>query len=518
LSGERPNILMIQADQLAAAALGAYGNESVLSPNIDALAADGVAFDRAYCNSPLCVPSRASMMTGELPSEIGVYDNAAELPATTPTFAHELRARGYRTTLAGRMHFIGPDQLHGFEERLMTDVYPADLGMVPDWRLGDDERIAWYHDAESVLSAGAAVATLQRDYDEEVLFRTTRELTEIARGADERPFLLVSSFIHPHDPYEPPREHWDRYEGVEIDAPRVPEVPPEALDSHTRRLLQMIELDHGSPPLETILRARRAYYACVSYIDDKVGKILATLRELGLAENTIVLFTADHGDMLGERGLWYKMAPFEGSARVPLIFSAPWLRSPRRVERTVSLVDLLPTLVEIAEGGVGSDPPPAAGPAPGDEATAGESLAGLLRGDQADSSADGHATIEYLAEGVRSPQLTLVKGTLKLVLCPGDPDLFFDLATDPDELHNLADDPDRQDALAEMRSELLAGRDLDDLARRVRESQARRRRVHAALSTGHPASWDHSPSDRSAQSYVRGDFWTAINGGRLRSS
>ena len=95
----------------------------------------------------------------------------------------------------------------------------------------------------------------------------------------------------------------------------------------------MIELDDGAPPLETILRARRAYYACVSYIDDKVGKILATLRELGLADNTIVLFTADHGDMLGERGLWYKMAPFEGSARVPLIFSAPWLRSPRRSSR-----------------------------------------------------------------------------------------------------------------------------------------------------------------------------------------
>ncbi len=131
-----PNIVLIQADQLVATALGAYGNTVVQSPEIDALAADGIVFERAYCNSPLCAPSRASMMTGLLPSQLGAFDNAAPFSSTVPTFAHYLRVAGYHTALVGRMHFIGPDQLHGFEQRATTDVYPAGMDMIPDWRPG----------------------------------------------------------------------------------------------------------------------------------------------------------------------------------------------------------------------------------------------------------------------------------------------------------------------------------------------------------------------------------------------
>ncbi|MDO9356332.1 MAG: choline-sulfatase [Solirubrobacteraceae bacterium] len=519
---QTPNIVVIQADQLAAAALGAYGNDIVRTPHIDALAESGVVFGRAYSNSPLCAPSRASMMTGELPSTIEAYDNAAEFASSIPTFAHHLRARGYRTTLAGRMHFIGPDQLHGFEERLTTDVYPADLEMVPDWSLDDDQRLPWYHDAGSVHTAGVAAATLQRDYDEEVLFRTLRHLNDVARGTGDDPFLLVSSFIHPHDPYEATVEHWARYDGAEIPLPAVPWIDPSEADPHSRRLMAMSELGDAAPSDETIRRARRAYYASVSYFDDHVGRIVAKLDELGLRENTVIVLTSDHGDMLGERGLWYKMTPFEGSARVPLIVNAPGLVDPGRVSQTVSLVDLLPTLVDVADGGLeeGAERAPvptlreAAIDAP-NPFGAGRSLVDLLLGGT--WPGPGRAVIEYLAEGVRAPHLTYVRGNFKLVHCPGDPDLLFDLDLDLHELTDLSSDPAHAALAAELRAELLQGRDLDDLSNRVIASQRRRRLVREALDHGEPTPWDHVPMDRGSQTYVRGDFWTAINRGRLRA-
>src|SRR5215210_3511241 len=142
-------------DQLAASWLPAYGHEIVRAPSIAALAAAGTVFESAYCASPLCAPSRSSLLTGRLPSRNGVFDNAAELRASLPTVTHHLRARGYSTCLAGKMHFVGPDQLHGFEERLTTDIYPADLTWTPDWRAPMAERLPWYHTMESVTHPGA---------------------------------------------------------------------------------------------------------------------------------------------------------------------------------------------------------------------------------------------------------------------------------------------------------------------------------------------------------------------------
>ncbi|WP_375000617.1 choline-sulfatase [Aeromicrobium sp. CTD01-1L150] len=493
---DRPNIVVIQADQLAAQALGAYGNSTVQSPHMDALADEGVVFDRAYCNSPLCAPSRASMMTGELPSTIGGYDNAADFGASVPTFAHQLRTAGYYTSLIGRMHFIGPDQLHGFEERLTTDVYPADLDMVPDWDLPDHERLQWYHEADSVFTAGVSTATVQRDFDDDVIFRTLRFLNDRVRARDDQPFLLVTSFIHPHDPYEPPMEHWRRYDDIEIDTPRVPTMDPDDLDPHSRRLLTLCGLDERTPTAQEVQHARRAYYACVSYVDDQVGRIVERLEELGLRENTVIIVTADHGDMLGERGLWYKMSPLEQSARVPLIVNAPGRFAPRRVDNTVSLVDLAPTLVELAEGQ----------PRPG----AGSSLLTLVSG--GDNGPD-EAVIEYLAEGVTAPQITLVRGRHKLIVCPTDPDLLFDVVADPDELVNLVDDPSCSDVLAELRAEIDRRYDFAALEAQVRESQQRRLYVQQALARGAATSWEHVPVDPTR--YVRGDFWTALNTGRI---
>jgi len=476
-----PHIALVLADQLAASALPAYGNEVVLAPHLERLGAEGVVFERALCASPLCVPSRASLMTGLLPSRTGAIDNAGELPAAVPTFAHHLRARGYRTVLVGKMHFIGPDQLHGFEQRPMTDVYPAGFDWVPDWDLEDDERLPWYHDLSSVLRAGPVRSTLQLEYDTEVVERARGAIEDAAR--DTRPLLLVVSFTHPHDPYEAPPEYWDRYEGVEIDPPANPD-PPNPPDRPTRRLRAMVGAERIPVSPEQTLLARRGYYAAISLVDDYVGAILDVL-----AEDTIVVVSSDHGDMLGERGLWYKMAPFEDSIRVPLIVHCPHRFAARRVREPVSLLDLAPTLVDVA------------GCTPSDDLD-GISLAGALTG-EAPPARD--LPLEYLAEGVRAPQVTLVRGSLKLIRSLGEPDCVYDVDADPGERENL-DATDLGEA-ADRRWDLAA------LDRDVRASQRRRRLVARALATGKVAKWDH-PEGTGRYIDTGDDFWATLEHAR----
>ena len=163
----QPNIVVIMADQLAPQFTGTYGHPQVKTPHMDALAARGMRFDAAYCNAPLCAPSRFSFMSGQLVTRIAAYDNASEFPATVPTFAHYLRLAGYRTCLSGKMHFVGPDQLHGFEERLTTDIYPADHAWTPDWEMPDERIDHFYHNMDAVKTAGVAATTFQMEYDEE---------------------------------------------------------------------------------------------------------------------------------------------------------------------------------------------------------------------------------------------------------------------------------------------------------------------------------------------------------------
>ncbi|HKX74984.1 MAG TPA: choline-sulfatase [Acidimicrobiia bacterium] len=499
-----PNVLLIQCDQLAAGALSSYGNQTVLAPQLDQLASQGVVMERAYCPSPLCVPSRAAMMTGLLPSRNGAYDNAGEFPAGVPTLAHYLRRNGYHTQLIGKMHFIGPDQLHGFEERPVSDVYPAGLDWIPDWDLAPDARLPWYHDMSSVVRAGPVRAALQIDYDEEVAFRTRRALRDAAR-ARERPFFITASFTFPHDPYEMPPRYWDRYENVPIDAPRLPAVPFEAQDPHSQRISRMIQADKIVPTAEQVLSARRGYYAAISFIDDIVGDLISDLTSLGLVDDTVVVFTSDHGEMLGEGGLWYKMSPREGSARVPLLFWYPGGFRPARIPSPVSLLDLLPTLVELGGGF-----PPGGAALPLD----GTSLLPWLKGEQ---SEHGDVAMEYLAEGVHAPLVMLVRDQFKLIRCPGDPDLLYDLSSDPDELIDRAHDPS-YDAVYRQLSTAVDDRwDLKELNARVRASQKARRVVAEALRTGVIHRWDHPTPDDADRRYLRSgdDFWTRLEQRRL---
>ena len=301
------------ADQLAPHFTGAYGHAVVKTPHLDQLAQRGMRFDAAYCNSPLCAPSRFSFMSGQLISRIAAYDNASEFCASVPTFAHYLKALGYRTCLSGKMHFVGPDQKHGFEDRVTTDIYPSDFAWTPDWEAHDERIDKWYHNMQTVKESGMAQATFQIDYDDEVGFAARRWLFDYARNKaqsnaednsqnEQAPFAMVASFIHPHDPYVARPEWWNLYTDDQIDMPAYP-LTADQQDPFSRRVMDGIEASTIALSDEEVRRARRAYFANVSYFDSKIGLLVQTLEEAGELDNTIVIVTADHGDMLGELSL-----------------------------------------------------------------------------------------------------------------------------------------------------------------------------------------------------------------------
>jgi choline-sulfatase len=484
----RPDILIVVADQLTTAAMPFHGNEATVAPAMGGLAENGVVFENAYTASPLCTPARASLMTGLLPSRTHSYDNAAGFSSEIPTFAHHLRAEGYRTVLAGKMHFCGPDQLHGFEERLTTDIYPADYDWTPDWE--SEERPHWYHDMSSVTEAGTCVRTNQLDFDDEVAYAAERELFEHVRSGDDRPLCFVVSFTHPHDPYAITQEYWDRYRSEDVP------MPAHGYDAaittpHEERLRRVCAMDEVEITDDMVRDARHAYLGAVSFVDDHLARLLDILRVTGRLEHTVVILTSDHGDMQGERGLWYKMSLFEGSARVPLVVSAPGRFAPSRVSSPVSTMDLLPTLVGIAGGDDGS------------ESLAdldARSLMPLLMGEHDDREV---VVAEYLAEGAIAPIVMLRRGAWKLVHSPADPDQLYDLATDPLERTNRVEDPAAADVLAELRAEVAERWDLERIDREVRESQRRRRTVVRALDEGRRTSWDYAPSYDASSRYIR---------------
>jgi choline-sulfatase len=292
---------------------------------------------------------------------------------------------------------------------------------------------------------------------------------------------------HPHDPYTIPSEFYDLYRDEDIPSPKHP-IAQADQDAHSQRLLKVIDLWDKPLSDADIRRARRAYFGSCSYVDSKIGELLKTLNDCGLADDTITVFSGDHGDMLGERGLWYKMHWFEMAARVPLVVHAPARFKPARVANSVSTIDLLPTFVEWA----GSQVDPLL---PLD----GRSLMPHLQGQ------DGHDNVmgEYMAEGSKTPLVMIRRGPWKFIYAKDDICMLFNLQADPDEQCNLADEAAHQATLQAFLDEAAQRWDLPALHQRVLDSQRRRRLVYSALTKGKLSSWDHQPFVDASQQYMR---------------
>ena len=462
----QPNFLIIQADQLTSQVLASYGHALAKTPNIDALAAEGVVFQNAYCSYPLCGPSRMSMMTGRLASRIGAWDNAAEFRSEVPTFAHYLRAAGYRTTLSGKMHFVGADQLHGFEHRLTTDIYPGDFYWTENLESRDEKHKS---DDRAVTQCGVCERSVQLDYDEMAMFQAEQHLWDIARAPDQ-PFCLFVSLTHPHDPYYCQQEHYDRYTNAEIPLPTVPRVPRQAQDPLSAFIMERHVLNQDLDPA-LIRRARRAYLGSVSYVDDQVGRLRAVLDRAGLAENTVVVILGDHGEMLGERGMWFKRHFFEWSARVPMVFSGAGLASATRAEN-VTLTDLLPSLLGLA----------------GCKDLLVEDIEGR---DLFAADIDDVALAEVMSDGLAAPIFMLRRGDWKLIWGATHPAQLYDLANDPDEITDLGNDPAHATRRDAMIAEARTVWDPEALQEEIDLSIARRLLIRQAHDRGEAPRWDY---------------------------
>jgi choline-sulfatase len=484
---KKPNILMIMTDQFNPRFIGAYGESFPKTPHLDRLADNGVVFEDFYCNSPLCAPSRASLVSGRYASKIEVYDNGAEFRASIPTFLHHLRRNGYRTVCSGKMHFLGPDQLHGFEERLTTDIYPANFAWTPEWKIGLDTKDV----ADGIGETGVMNWSDQLDFDHEVHFRGLEAIRRFGQHGREQPFFLCVSYTHPHDPYLITPEYWDRYEDTDIPMPTVAAKPVEGMHLYN----QWIQLRHGlienPPSTEEVLRARRAYCGMASFIDDMVGEMIQELQKFGLEEDTIVIFTSDHGDMMGEHGMWFKRTLMEDSIRIPFIASWPKEWKPHRVSNPASLVDVFPTILELAkvEGYEELSP-----------SLSGVSLAADLNGEQA---IERTVISEYCADGTIRPAVAVRRGRYKYIHVAETPPLLFDLEADRHEEVNLADRPECRSLVDSLRELVPSEYQDGTLLESILANQEDRNTVQNSMVWGRYQAWDYQPFFDASKQYRR---------------
>ena len=451
----RPNVLVLMSDQHNPFVSSPYGHPFVRTPAIQALADRGVTFENAYCASPLCVPSRSAFLTGLPVHDLGAWDNSCPLPLTEPTWAHRLNAVGYATTLCGRMSIGGPNQMHGFAARIHPEMRPGNMGSsFPNW----DAPIKARPGTRERLETAGPGDTWQQEYDERVTNAAVTYLSDPARR--EGPWAAVVGWFLPHTPLTVRSEHFDQYYPAHADQPNAAAKPIETVHPQSRRFREFLGAD-GLTAAQ-IERARAAYYGMVTFTDAQVGRVLEALESSGAGDNTLVIYTSDHGEMIGEHGLWWKSSFYEPSVRVPLIAAWPgWIEGGSRVETPVSLLDLTRTIVDVA--GADAD--------------------GIVGDSLLDPDLDeGRAVFaEFEAHATDRPGRMVRRGRYKLNYYHGEPPELFDLQADPHEMTNLASEP----AFADIRDDLFAlvleGWSPDDIYRRVRESQRRRRILFEGL-------------------------------------
>lgn len=452
----RPNLLFLFSDQHARRVAGCYGDATGATPNLDRLASEGVVFDNAYCPSPLCVPSRMAMLTGRHPFEQECWTNDDYLRSDAATWLHAAGAAGYRPVLAGRLHSMGPDQLHGYAERMVGDHSPNWAG-VPRHDLGvlDKANDPW---RESLERSGIGQSGYQVK-DIETVAAACKFLRSVARerraGSGE-PFCLTVGFLLPHPPYVAWREDYARFES-RVPPPAYPDPPdpPHAWEAWWRANRNIASVDASDAQ-----RARTAYYGLVHRLDALIGELLACLVAEGLGENTLIVYTADHGDQLGERGLWWKHTLYEDSVRVPLILRWPErLPAGERRAQNADLLDVAATMIDAM-----------AGPAlPHGHGRSLLPVAADAHAPWIDEVFSEHCTDVVPAwTGGRATQQRMVRsGPWKLVYTHGDAPQLFDLTTDPHERNNLASEPKHAALRDRLVARVLDGWDPERVARTI---------------------------------------------------
>ena len=447
-----PNILLIMTDQHAPAIAGFAGDPIVRTENLDALAQRSVQFDTAICASPVCTPSRMCTLTAKDVHHCSAWNNHWVIFPDHITWPAHLAAHGYTTSLVGKMHFGGRDQMQGFQHRPYGDLRHG-LGHQPD----PINLFPAYHGPTHVGPTEIPESLLQ---DNVVTRESLAFLLEHHDRDPDKPWFLCAGYSRPHAPYTAPGRYLRRYRD-KVPPLDLPEDFKERLDPYSLRAY------HNEPGRdlteEETLRAREAYYACVDFVDDCIGELLDGLQRQGLLDNTIIIYTSDHGEMAGVHGLWGKSVPHDPSIGVPLLITGPGIApGPRRVKSPISLLDLFPTTC-----GLTGLPIP--------DGLDGLDLSRHLAEGSSESGRD-HAFSTYLTYGTRVHDLstlgditsaaamrTIRTPDWKYVDIEGADPLLFDLSTDPDETNNLAHLPEHAQRCADLRAKVLEGFSWDQI-------------------------------------------------------
>jgi choline-sulfatase len=450
------NLLFIMSDQHARRVLGCYGNSGASTPHLDALARSGTRFGDAYCPVPVCVPSRSSLATGRYAHTISSWDNATPYVGTeAESWGHRVSGQGYKVTTIGKLHYRQVGDPTGFEDQRLPmhvlngvgDLYGALRAQMP---VRPDSR-------RRVIEACAGESEYTR-YDRAVAAEAVRWLKE--EGCkQQKPWALFVSFVHPHFPLTVPAGYLKAIKPDDIPMPirwKFDEWPHHPVIDWKRHIEAL------DRPFEeaTIRNALHVYYGMVAFLDEQIGIVLDALGASGQSENTRIIYSSDHGDMLGDHGLWWKSTMYQGAAAIPMVIAGPDVPSGKVVQTSVSLVDCFQTIVE-AVGAV---------PAAADDDLPGRSLWQIARAE------DHPRTIlaEYHAIFSPTGAFMLRRGRWKYVHYVGYAPQLFDLNSDPDETLDLAASASHSSIVESCERELRAIVDPEDVDRRAKADQLRR--------------------------------------------
>jgi len=449
------NLVVIMSDEHNPKVMGCSGHPVVETPHLDALARRGTRFSSAYTTSPVCIPARAGFACGKYIHQIGFWDNADAYDGTVPSWHHVLRERGHEVVSIGKLHFRLPQEDHGFtEEQIPMHVIEGKgdlMGLVREDlpRRGGAKKMA------AMAGPGESPYTF---YDREICARAQVWLREQGTRRHDKPWVLFVSFVAPHFPLTAPPEHYYRYWNRDLPMPLMYAREQRPRHPYLEDYRNSFCYDDYFESEQDVKRALAGYFGLVSFLDENIGKVLGALEETGLASNTRVIYTSDHGDNLGARGLWGKSTMYDEIAGVPLIMSGPGVPAGKVTGTPVSHVDCYPTIVDtvgvpfesVREGHPGVD------------------LRGVAEGGEPDRT----VLSEYHGMGSTTGAFAIRHGRYKYIHYAKYAPQLFDLEKDPDETEDLAGRPDHADVLEQCRQRLYSVCDPQEVDRRAKARQA----------------------------------------------
>ena len=449
------NMLVLMSDEHNAKILGCHGNPIAKTPNIDALAARGTRFSNAYCNSPVCIPARAAFATGQYIHEIGYWDNADPYEGSVPSWQHRLRDAGHEVVSIGKLHFRSDADDNGFSESQLAMHVVEGLGDLMGL-VRDDLPVR--KGAYKIARSAGPGESEYTQYDRDITGAAVRWLKAAATRDPEKPWVLFVSWVCPHFPLTAPTRFFDLYPPDEMPLPKLYGSDERPTHPYVRDYAGSFCYDDHFEDEAQVRKAISSYYALCSFLDDNVGQVLCALEAVGLADATNIVYTSDHGDNLGSRGLWGKSTLYEEAAKVPMILAGPDVAPGIVRDAPVTHLDCYPTFLEC----VGESASEA------ERRFSGVSLFNLATGAEPDRT----ILSEYHGMGSTTGAFMIRERQYKFVYYVDYPPQLFDLSTDPEELFDLGADPAHEAIRAVCEAKLRSICDPEEVDRRAKARQA----------------------------------------------